>query len=378
MRKWTNVQVVDDAGHEALQVVVTVDEVVDMLKTGELEIGNPRPDHDLIPVGKKGVLKYRKTAQRVTDWADALLRNEAIFGNLTWNLQPGTEYEVVPLDGRTGSFALEVSSGGFATDVDSASRLRAIEMASKANPMTMDLSTRISARVFPVERGPATDKLFWFYNQVGEKVSNTVAKAIYQGNPHQRIAKELFEISPHLGLDNVETKSDVISKNSAKLCAFGTLAGAIEANWSAQPFSEKEEHEQAEFLARFWDALVHYVPDVGKVTLARRQALRGTSLVATALAIHGYIGVADRLYQAGSEDFSVLAALKGSITLPADGLRHKTGETVSWLDYDNPDWLTLGVLVSAVNKAGEPRRNIRMSFQTRKAMTEAMIERVRV
>jgi hypothetical protein len=374
MRTFKNVQVIDDGGREVIQAVMTLKEITDMISTGEVKIGNPRPDHDQLPVGKKGTLRYRKTATRVKDWAEDLLKNQAVLGNLTWNFQPNTTYE---LDrGGDGALHLHVDGEGFATDIDSASRMRAIEMAAHATPSTMNPDTRVSVRIYPLEKSQETDKLFWIYNQIGEKVSNTVAKATYQGTNHQKLAKEFMIQSPHLGVDNVETKFDTVSKNSPKLVAFGTLSGAIESNWTADPFDDAAVAEQTGFLTKFWDALVHYRPELGRVPLSVRQAGRGTTLSATAVAMHGYIAVADAFYARGEEDFTRLADLNHRITMPAEGFRHRAGDGIDWLDYDNPEWQRRGVLVQSTDKKGVTKLTLRMSFQTRKAMGDAMLERL--
>ena len=327
----------------------------------------------MVPVGKKGTLRYRKTASRVKDWGEALLKNEAVLGNLTWNLQSGTELELE--EGREGEMHLHFSGPGFATDIDSASRMRAIEMAAKANPNTMDPDTRVSVRIFPFEKGPDTDRLFWVYNQIGEKVSNTVAKATYQGTSHQKLAKELMLRSKHLGIDNIETKFDAVSKNSPKLVAFGTLSGAIESNWSADPFDETALDDQVKFLEEFWDKLVSFRPELGRVPLGVRQAGRGRSLSATAIAMHGYIAVADAIYTSKTQDLSVLASLTEKVTLHAKGFHHEAGDVVDMFDYDNPEWQKRGILVQSTDKKGVTKLASRMSFQTRKAMAEAMLER---
>lgn len=373
VQTYENIQVVDDGGQKALQAVLTLGEITDLIKTGGVKIGNPRPDHDVVGTTRQGTLRYRKTASRVKDWADALLRNEAVLGNLTWNLQEGTDYE---LDEGKRGLKLYVKGPGFATDIDSASRMRAIEMAANANPNTMDPDTLVSVRIYPFTKGAETDKLFWIYNQIGEKVSNTVAKATYQGTNHQKLAKQFMLSSQHLGLDNIETKFDTVSKNSPKLVAFGTLSGAIESNWAADPISDKDLEEQTQFLVDFWDALVAYRPELGRVPLVKRQESRGASLAATAVAMHGYIAVANALYLEGSRDFTVLRALQDKVTLPAAGFRHKAGDVVDWFDYDNPEWIKRGVLVQATDKKGTSKLVARMSFQTRAAMGTAMLERI--
>ena len=66
---------------------------------------------------------------------------------------------------------------------------------------------------------------------------------------------------------------------------------------------------------------------------------------------------------------SKLAGPKSSVIIK-DGAG--ADRLVDYLDYDNPLWTDLGVLVNATDKAGNVKKTLRMSFQTRKAMGDAM------
>lgn len=68
VQTYENIQVVDDGGQKALQAVLTLGEITDLIKTGGVKIGNPRPDHDVVGTTRQGTLRYRKTASRVKDW----------------------------------------------------------------------------------------------------------------------------------------------------------------------------------------------------------------------------------------------------------------------------------------------------------------------
>jgi hypothetical protein len=49
---------------------------------------------------------------------------------------------------------------------------------------------------------------------------------------------------------------------------------------------------------------------------------------------------------------------------------------VDFFDYANPLGSDIGILVNATDRAGNVRKTLRMSFQTRKAMGTALKQRV--
>lgn len=360
-----NVNYVDDGGIIAAELVMTAADIVGLSDTGRLMVGNARPDHDVVTL-KSGKQRYRKTAQRLKNWTEDLLRNEAVIGNLTFNLNPDT----TTVDMDEENHRLEVKAGNFDQKVDSATRTRAIIGAAKNPAQTFDLSTRFAVRVW-FATSEEEDRLFHVYNQVGEKVNDTVAKFQYQSTAHQRIAKDLMVGSSHLGIDNVEVQSNTVSANSHKLVAFNTLAQAVERFWSGDPIDEAGEKADAQFLIDFWDELVNVRPEFGTLAKTERQAIRGVSVAGTAVSIHGVIALADAL-RTSETPLTRLSDLRSTVVVNEDG--HE--RSVDFFDYDNPLWTSIGVLVLAQDKAGNTRKTLRMSFQTRKAMGTALIEKL--
>lgn len=94
-------------------------------------------------------------------------------------------------------------------------------------------------------------------------------------------------------------------------------------------------------------------------------------MAGTALSIHGLIAVASQIHEQKLDPASVLSRLGEPVVV--DG-RH-----VDYFSYQNPTWKAIGVLVDT---KGRPQ--LRMSFQSRRAMaeellnqTELVLERVR-
>lgn len=362
-----NVNFVDDGGIIAAELVMTAADIVGLADNGRLIVGNARPDHDIVTL-KSGKQRYRKTAQRLKKWTEDLLRNEAVIGNLTFNLNPDTTTVEIDEDNHR----LELVDGNFDQKVDSATRTRAIIAAAKNPAQTFDLSTRFAVRVW-FATSEEEDRLFHVYNQIGEKVNDTVAKFQYQSTAHQRIAKLLMVGSHHLGLDNVEVQSNTVSANSNKLVAFNTLSQAVETFWSGDPVDEAGEKAEARYLIDFWDELATVRPEFGRLSKTERQQVRGVSVAGTAVSIHGVIALADSMRTSGAS-LTKLSALKSTVSIDEDGVER----AVDYFNYDNPLWLSIGVLALAKDKKGNPRRTLRVSFQTRRAMAAALIEKVGV
>lgn len=356
-----NVNYVDDGGILAAEMVLTGADIVGLADTGRLIVGNARPDHDII-VLKSGKERYRRTTKRQKSWTEDLLKNQAVIGNLTFNLNPDEADFEIDEDGHR----LTVETGNFDQGVDSATRTRAIIEAAKSPAQTFDLDTRFAVRVWFADEEEEA-RLFHIYNQVGEKVNDTVAKFQYQSSPHQAIAKLLMVNSPHLGLDNIEVQSNTVSANSHKLAAFNTLSQAVETFWTSDPMDATAEKEHADYLERFWDELVQHRPEFGRLPKTERQQLRGQSVAGAAVSIHGVIALADAMYR-NNVDLKHLSKLNATVTPnPA-----KPQETVDYFSYDNPLWTNIGVLVHSTDKDGNLRKTLRMSFQTRKAIGDAL------
>jgi hypothetical protein len=350
----TNVQPVDDAGGTHYESVWTARRIMEMYEEGLLRLeGNIRPDH--MPNQKMGA----KTRRKIDTWATELLQNNAVIGNISVRLNPETSHFSVEPD-EDDDLQLVVNRGTFDTAVDSESRIKAILKAAKSPAGTFNPDTRFAVRIW-ISSDPQAKRVASIYNTRGDKVNDTAAKFAWQQTLEQRLARALMEKSRHLGLDNVEVLTNTVSASSHKLVAFNTLAQAMESFWGGEPINERDVEEQADFLVSFWDALVSVRPEYGRLTKSRRQEFRGSSISGTALSIHGLIAVASTLFKRGIDPLTVLPLLKAE-TVGAAG-----GEP-DYFSYENPLWVKLGVLVSAPDKDGKQRLQLRMSFQTRREM----------
>lgn len=360
-----------DGGQQVVELVATGEEIYELHKAGKLEIGNVRPDHDVI-TNSRGKTKYAKTPTRLDEWTDELNVNRAIMGNLSWNMDPAVcTYE---LDEKRRGLTLK--SGRVSTP-DSATRHRAIIRAMESVPRTFDPTTRFSVRCWFVPEDsddPSAltyPEVFDSYNQRGKPVDATVAKWNYQRDAVGRMAASFVLGSQHLGAENVETKTNTVSANSPKLVAYNTIATAVADQWTVDMTSKEDEDREAQWLIEFWDGLVSVLPDLGKVGLSRRRQVRGTSLVTAAVMFPGYLALANRFRQEDL-DLDRLGDLNDKVTLGVDGLRHATGETIDWFDYDNLEWQQRGVLVLSETTTGEPRLQLRNSHQSRRAAVTAL------
>lgn len=361
-----NVNFVDDGGFQAAELVLTGAEIKGLADTGRLIVGNARPDHDIV-VLKSGKERYRRTTQRQKNWTEELLRNQAIIGNLTFNLDPdNTDFEI-----DEENHMLTVKAGNFDQGVDSATRTRAIIEAAANAAQTFDLSTRFAVRVWMCTEDEER-QLFHHYNQVGEKVNDTVAKYQYQSTDHQKIAKLFMLKSDHLGIDNIEVQSNTVSASSSKLMAFNTLSQAIEGFWSNDPVTEAEIEADVDYLVAYWDELVSVRKEFGRLGKTDRRALRGTSVAGTAVSIHGIIALASAMKD-GGVPLAELKQLKSSVIVATDG---QPDRAVDYFDYDNELWTQIGVLVTSTDKTGALRKTLRMSFQTRKAVGDALKDKL--
>lgn len=202
------------------------------------------------------------------------------------------------------------------------------------------------------------------YNTRGDKVNDTAAKYAWQSSAEQRMARQLMLDSPHLGLENVEVLRNNVSASSNKLCAFNTLAQAMEQVWKGEPMTPAEEKAQVEFLIDFWDELVAVRPEFGRLSTERRKKVRGSSIAGTALSVYGMIFVANLLYQHGIDPATVLPRLNKQMTIG--------GKKTDYFSYDNPVWVRIGVLTLAEDKEGNERKQLRVSFPSRRAMADEL------
>ena len=352
-----HLRVVDDAGTAHYEGIFTADWIDEAEAEGYLELkGNIRPDW------QDGARMSAKTKRKVDRWTEELLQNNAVMGNLSIRLNPSEAVWEVEQD-EDGDWILRLYEGSFDTGVDSQSRFTSV-LKARRNPLgTFRGDTKFSVRIWMADDDLAA-RVGSDYNTRGDKVNDTAAKFAYQDNAEKRLARMLLEGSPHLGVDNVEVLKNTVSASSSKLFAFNTLTQAVEAYWQGDPVNAEEEKLQAEFLVKFWDALVGVRKEFGRLGKTARQELRGTSMAGTALSIHGVIAVANEVYLQGLDPKNVLAPLGEPV--------YYGGKGVDYFSYENPIWMKIGALVNAVGKDGEERKTLRMSFQTRAAVANEL------
>jgi hypothetical protein len=360
----TNVQPVDDAGGTHYESVWTARYLVDLVDSGLLQLsGNIRPDHN--PDSHESA----KTRRKIDTWAEELLRNNAVIGNISVRLDPGSSFHEVIRE-EDGQLDLLVSRGQFDCKVDSLSRIKAILKAARSPAGTFNPDTRFAVRIWIVDDDTG-NRVASIYNTRGDKVNDTAAKYAWQATPEQRMARMLMTESPHLGLDNVEVLRNTVSASSHKLCAFNTLSQAMETFWTGEPLTAAEEQDQVKFLVDFWDALVTVRPEFGRLTTERRRQLRGSSMAGTALSVHGLIAAANALYHQGIDPALVLPALQ-------DTVAGDDGTDADYFSYRNPLWVRVGVLTLAEDKDGSERKQLRMSFPSRRAIADELMRKLRV
>jgi hypothetical protein len=309
------VVVTKDGGYDCWDTTVSAREIARAMNSGMVE-SDPRHQRGKNSVTGKEVVDWK----RVEDWTRALLADEAIFGQLTWNFRPEETGGLRFVGDRLDDGSLSATHGtlvvedGQAKMPDSRHRHESIRLAveSVAKGSDFDPARRFSLRIWSVPEA-FEDKIFYAMNMEHKKADATRSKWLHQTGPGQRLARELVRRSPHLGEDNVEIVSNTVSVRNPRLAAFNTFSAALEtadSPWSQLPDGEVD--QAAAFLVKFWDKLVQVIPELGRLTLAERQAARGNparAMASSALGIHGYLRMAYRLYPDG--DLEALGALDG-------------------------------------------------------------------
>ena len=339
-----------DKGEQVYDVVLSARDIHRLFVTGQIRI-----DDDLQRGRNSTTGKQVYKEEKVARWTEQLLRDEHVFGQLTWNFRP--EEATATYDAERGELVIS----GTATLPDSAHRHRAIARAveSVAKGSSFDLDMPFSVRIWAVP-AEAEAAIFYGMNQEGDKADATRSKYLIQRNPGQKIARELVRRSRHLTEANVETVSNTLSTRNPRLTAFNTLAVACEQTFG--DVGEDEVEDVVEYLVAFWDALVAVRPELDLQPLPKRQQTRKTLLSGAALAIHGYIGLARHMRDEGL-DLQLLQALAPD-------------SESDFLALAQPEWQDRGIVVRDTNKAGERTLSVRNAIQTRRAMAEALVARV--
>lgn len=359
-----DVREVDDAGGRHYETILTGGQIVDMINADLLRLeGNLRPDWRTNKMSAK-------TKRKVSNWSHSLLEGNGVIGNLSIRIDPDpgkTDYEVTDNN-------LALYTGYFDTAVDSQSRVTAIQMAydniAAMNPNAVHLlDRRFAVRIWVADQRTA-HRVGRSFNTDGDKVNESAAKSAYSDDfTTDDLANRLVHGSPHLTFNNVEVLKNSVSASSAKLFAFNTLSKALEDHWGDIPHTADARDEQVAFMVRFWDKLVEVRPEFGRVSIDERKKLRGSSIAGSALSIHGVIAIASDIWRTKDRDVDCVKRL-------AEPATAGNGTPVDYFAYKNPDWQAMGVLVSSVTASGEARLTIRSSFQTRKAVADALLSKV--
>jgi len=347
-----------DFGYEVYDVTVTARDIHRMFTHGLIEIDDDRQRGRHSTTGKQ-IYKQEK----VDRWTNQLLEDQAVFGQLTWNFRPeeaDTEYSR-----DTNEFII---GGGVAKLPDSAHRHRSIVSAveSVAKGSNFDLEMPFSVRIWQVP-AEVEKSIFYGMNQEGDKADATRSKYLMQRNSGQQLAREVVRRSSHLTEQNVETVSNTLSAKNPRLMAFNTFSVAFEGNFN--DVSDAQHEEVANWFTTFWDKLVAVRPELGLQMLPRRQQVRQGLIVGSAIAIHGYVGLARRFYHEGLE-FARLDALADPV--------ETDGGPIDYFALANPEWQERGIVVPGQSKSGETTLTTRNAIQTRRAMVDALAHKVRL
>jgi hypothetical protein len=225
------------------------------------------------------------------------------------------------------------------------------------------VSRDVSARIYPETTPDSRRSLFYDYNQEGSKADESRSKLLAPKGSAQRVARHLVENNAHLTHGNVNTVRNRITSKDHRLAGFNTFAMAVEAAWDRVLMTDDDVNKIGNYLVGFWDRLVEVLSDLDIKTVPERGQIRKDSLVGNAVTIYGYLAVARALYGENGEgvDLSVLDQLKD----PA------------WFDINADHWKQVGVVVPSRDRDGDVTGyRVAMSFQTRAAMTAAMLEKM--
>src|SRR6266566_461159 len=345
-----------DGSHESWDTVVTAGDIATLYQTGFLRL-DPDRQRGQDPVTRKLILDRGK----VERWADQLIQGEAYLGQLSWNFRK--EESKVEYDAE--QHCLTIASGA-ATIPDSYHRHMAIIKAveSRNRGSSFDLGRKFSVKIYHV---PASEenRIFYAMNQEGQKADAGRSKWLHQVGV-TKLAGELVKQSPHL-TDNVDVVRDRLSRRNPRLCAFNTLSSAFEGNWNTiNPDDEVALQAEVAYMSKFWDKLVSVRHELGKLDLTRRQKIRETSLVDSALAIHAYVAIARKMRDQ-DVGLSILEKL-------GDKVKTSEGRLVDLFSRDNDLWEKVGVLVPKTKKDGTRALNLRNARQSRETMLEVLAE----
>lgn len=355
---FTNVQKTWDAGKVCYDVVGDSAMIAQLYQGRRLYVIESEQRGTDTVTGKE-VLSQDKLDR----WTQQELMGEFHAGQLTWAVRSDTGGSV-DFDEATGRLDIF----GDLVLPDSRQRTYVFVRCEEGKESGNGYESRpVSIRIYPETDADTRKVIFYDYNQEGDHADESRSKWLAPKGFSQKVARQLVAGNAALTHQNVNTVRNRVTSKDHRLAGFNTFAQAVDAAWGKVLTTEKEVEEVAKYLDEFWTQLVSNLPDLGIVSLNRRKQVREKSLVGNALAIYGYMAVAKELWDKrgadGKVDFAPLAALA------ADD---------EWFSTDAPHWRANGVMVPQRDRATGKIRGHRISnsFQTRKAMADAMLDRM--
>lgn len=193
---------------------------------------------------------------------------------------------------------------------------------------------------------------FCVYNFLGWRMAATTARYIesktQSPNIYSRLARELMERSGVLGTANVEILSNQLSKNTAKMVTFGTLADSLRVAFPG--VTEESYSETLGYLVEFIAELGLLRPhEIALLNTAQRQQVREGSLVHHPVLWQAYMRLAAWLRSQKEENWKDRLQILGRpFSYPSEGQI----QSCDFFSRANPIWSERGVL--APGKRGLP------------------------
>ncbi|MDE3858117.1 DNA sulfur modification protein DndB [Sinorhizobium meliloti] len=250
---------------------------------------NPSPARELsLAQGYPPSSHYIFNSENADDMVDKLLRGETLFLNpLIWNLRP-TTFEAFWHEGNREIYLYK----GKIYLPDSHHRHQAIikavniwRDAPKDYPkFNEDLQFKIELYFLSRE-----DEGNYFYdkNQRPKPTAKSKAYDLTTQDDLSLLAKKVIENSGNLA-ENVNRVTDRLDSRNPQVITLSTLREMMRTFASADAIDASELDGMAAIAANFYDMLATVRPELGKLPLLDRRAVRNNSLVDAAVMMQGY------------------------------------------------------------------------------------------
>jgi hypothetical protein len=290
---------------------------------------------------------YIFDADKADEIAEKLLRGDKTYLNpLVWNLRPSA-FEAY-WDGAERQ--LDVYSGRIYLP-DSHHRHQAIVKAVKTwREAPRDYPKFSGSNQFKVELYflSRTDEGNFFYdkNQLPKPTAKSKAYDLTTVDALSLLAKRVIEQSKHLK-SNVNRVTDRLSPKNPQVVTLSTLREMMKSFAPDEELDELELEGLAIVAAQFYDLLVDVRPELGHLSVAQRKLTRQSSLVDSAVMMHGYAALMrdfnNDLARSGKQ--RALGEWKKKLgRLAASTIYTLNGWSGDLLAKDNPLWQRVGVV----------------------------------